>query len=139
MTYLDSSVLLAVYLGQPRADRGRAILRDDPTLVSSWLLAVEVPIVLRRALGHPDERSLLAAALDRFDQDLRAISLVDGLPEVARRVRADRRLSGCRLLDAVHAATALIVMEASGRPIVFATFDERLAAVVAGLGLQARG
>ena len=129
MTYVDSSVLLAVYLDQPESDRGRAVLAEDPALVSSWLLAIEVPVVLRRAFGGKRDARRLSAALARFDGDLAAIGLVAGLPEVADRVRRDPRLADCRSLDAIHAATALIIRELSGRPLRLVTFDARLSQV----------
>ncbi|MDP2307911.1 MAG: PIN domain-containing protein [Pseudomonadota bacterium] len=136
MIYLDSSVLLELYLGQPRADEARALLAAPLPLVSSWLLAVEVPVVLRRALSaRPVDAPLLAAALARFDADVEAVSLFSDTAGVARRVRADARLAHCRTLDAIHAASALLLQEMAGTSVSFATFDRRLGDVAARLPL----
>lgn len=127
MIYVDASVLLAVYLSQPRSHEARAILALPDQKVASWLLAIEVPVVLRRVLGpRPRDRRLLEAALLAFDQDCRALHLYAGLPEIASRVRSDERFASCRALDAVHLATALLLREESNVQLQLATFDDRL-------------
>lgn len=127
MIYVDSSILLAVYLQQPRAAEARALLAAPQPKATSWLLAIEVPGVLRRALGaRPADRRLLEASLLAFDGDLRALELYSGLEEIAERVRADERFGGCRALDAIHVATALLLREEAGTGVQVATFDERL-------------
>ena len=137
MIYLDSSLLLTIYLSQPGAAEGRQVLGLRDPKVSSWLLAVEVPIVLRRALaGRPADRTLLDAALAAFDADVAALHLISDLPEIARRVRTDLRLSGCRALDALHVATALHVQEETGSRLSLATFDESQRRLASGLGLR---
>jgi uncharacterized protein len=125
--YVDSSVLLAIYLTRPQAGDARGILALPEPKVASWLLAVEVPVVLRRALGgRPADRRLLDRALGAFDADCRAVHLYDGLPDVAARVRSDQRFSRCRAFDAVHLATAVLVREETGAAVQIATFDEAL-------------
>jgi predicted nucleic acid-binding protein len=136
MIYLDSSLLLEIYLSQPRGDQARAVVALDEPKVSSWLLAIEVGVVLRRALGQdPRNHALLAAALTRLDEDLKAISLVERLAAVAARVRHEERFSQCRTLDALHAATALEIQAMAGHPVRLATFDQRLAGLASTLGL----
>lgn len=130
MIYVDSSVLLTIYLSQPRAQDARLLLGSAEAKVSSWLLAIEVPIVLRRSLGAR-EVALLGDALAAFDADLQGLHLYAGLPEIANRVRTDVRLAQCRALDAIHVASAMLVREESGQPLTLATFDcdqQRLAA-----------
>jgi len=124
--YVDSSVLLAIYLTKPRATDARSILALPERKVSSWRLAVEVPVVLRRAMGGKADRLVLDGALQAFDADSRAIHLYAGLPEVAARVRSDQRFSRCRALDAVHLATAVLLREETGAAVQIATFDEAL-------------
>ena len=51
MIYLDSSILLELYLGGGRAERARAILDEPEAKAASWLLMVEVPVVLRRLIS----------------------------------------------------------------------------------------
>ena len=135
MTYLDSSVLLELYLGGARSDEARSILDEPESKVASWLLMVEVPVVLRRALPAPADRDVLAACLARFDADLEDIGLVDSLTDVGLRVRSDARFAKCRAPDAVHACTALLMKEWTGRAVRLATFDGRLEELGAELGL----
>jgi predicted nucleic acid-binding protein len=135
MIYLDSSVLLELYLDGTRRQEARAILDEPEPKVASWLLMVEVPIVLRRALPRPEDRDVLGRALDRFDRDVDAIGLVDSLTDVALRIRSDRRFAKCRALDAIHACTALILREWTGHAVRLETFDARLAGLASELGL----
>ena len=133
MIYIDSSVLLAIYLDQPGADKACALLDRKASYVSSVLLAIEVPIVLGRELSR--EPKILAQMLAALDADIEKISLVYDLAEIARKVRRDPRFRKCRSLDAIHGATALLLQEASGHVVEFATFDRRLAEVVVALNL----
>lgn len=126
MIYLDSSVLLEHYLGGARQEEARAVLARREPKVASWLLMVEVPVALRRLLSRKRHAKALGRALARFDQDVEAISLVDSLTDVAIRVRSDARFAHCRSLDAVHACTALLLREWTGRTVEMATFDRRL-------------
>jgi predicted nucleic acid-binding protein len=138
--YLDSSVLLEVYLGQARATAAQAILADGAPKVSSWLLAIEVPVTLRRVLGAtPEGEALLPAALERFDADRRGVAMWGDLSTIAERVRQDARLSRCRSLDAVHAATALHLGALTGHLVRLATFDARLATLGRLVGLELIG
>jgi hypothetical protein len=50
-------------------------------------------------------------------------------------VRSDRGFAQCRALDAIHACTALLMREWTGRAVRLATFDERLAKLGAELRL----
>jgi predicted nucleic acid-binding protein len=134
--YLDASVLLELYLGGKRADEARAVLDEPEAKVASWLLAAEVPIVLRRALSREVDRDVLAACLERLDADLADIGLVDALTDVALRVRSDARFARCRALDAVHACTALLLREWTGRRVRMATFDARLDELAGELDLR---
>jgi len=133
--YLDSSVLLELYLGGDRAADARAILDEPEAKVTSWLLMIEVPVVLRRALPGPSGRDVLAACLERLDADVQDIGLVDSLTDVGIRVRSDRRFARCRALDAVHACTALLLKEWTGHAVRLETFDGRLAELAAELQL----
>jgi len=132
--YLDTSVLLQLYLRQPRAEEAREVLATNEPKVASWLLAVEAVVVLRRTLGDA-----AGTLLTRLDLDLKAFSLVDRLSEVAERVRQDPRLARCRSLDALHVATALELQAMAGHAVRLATFDTRLAEVAREVGLVVVG
>jgi predicted nucleic acid-binding protein len=134
--YLDSSVLLELYLGRPRASEARAILNEGEAKLTSFLLMVEVPIVLRRALPGKKSSAVLSRALTRFDADVRDVGLVDSLTDVGLRVRSDPRFARCRALDAVHACTALLLREWTGHAVRLETFDSRLEELALELGLR---
>lgn len=125
MIYLDSSVLLELYLDQPRASEAQRVLSAPGSKISSWLLMVEVPVVLRRALSAGPAR-VLNKLLTLFDEDARALHLFHSWPEIVARVREDARFSKCRALDAIHLASAVLISEELGRPLRLATFDEGL-------------
>jgi len=136
LIYLDSSVLLELYLGGGRADEAREILDRPEAKVASWLMMVEVPIVLRRALPGKEAAATLARCLARFDADVKDIGLVDSLTDVGLRARSDARFSRCRSLDAVHACTALLLREWTGHAVRLETFDARLAELAKVLHLR---
>ena len=127
--YVDSSVLIEVYLQQPRAQMARRALALDAHRFSSLLLAIEIPVVLRRTLKDS------GAALEVFDEDMRAIHLVNRFNEVAARVRADERLSRARSLDAFHLATAMQLRDDLDDPVHVLTMDERMRSVAIDVGL----
>jgi hypothetical protein len=135
--YLDSSVLLADYLDQPTAAAARAAWDRDEERVSSVLIAVEVPIVLRRALGGRSAAAdaLLEGRLRRFDEDVSRVSLLTDLAASVARIRQDPRFSASRSLDALHAAAAFEFHEATEGQVSVLTADRRLAALCSGLGL----
>jgi len=134
--YLDSSVLIELYLERGRWREAREILDRSEGKVSSFLLMVEVPVVLRRALRGSENAAEPSRHLERFDSDLEDISLVDSLADVALRVRSDRRFARCRALDAVHACTALLLREWTGQAVRLETFDQRLAELARELDLR---
>ena len=136
MIYLDSSVLLELYLGGSRSEEARAVLDAPESKVASWLLMVEVPVVLRRALIRKRDQAALARCLERFDADVQDIGLVDSLTDVGLRIRSDHRFAECRALDAVHACTALLLREWTGQAVRLETFDERLGALARSLHLD---
>ena len=136
MIYVESSALLELYLGQARAQDVRSILATPEEKVTSWVLAIEVPVVLRRvgASGLVD-RDTLEALLSRFDADLARLSLRSDIERVAARVRPASRLSRRRSLDAIHVASALLLREETGLPVVVATLDDRVREVALSVGL----
>ncbi len=137
MIYFDSSVLLELYLNQPRHADAQAWLGLKTPKLSSWLLAIEVPVVLRRVLGGDRRnRKLLNAALDRFDADLLGFSLYDELSSIASRVRQDERMAQCRSLDAVHIGAVLQLQAIVQRPLTLATFDDRVASLGKAMGIE---
>ena len=70
--YLDSSVLLAGYLGELLADRSSEITSSDPVLCTSWLTMVEV----RRTLARANGGSVPSAVASRVAEDFDALALI---------------------------------------------------------------
>lgn len=135
--YFDSSILLAGLLDQPGSDVLVPLWDKEPARVSSILIETECVTVLRRAaaLQPPDmAAAFLASRLELLDRYLAGIALVDLDSEIVRCLRMERRLGGCRTLDAVHLATALLVREQSETPLSLCSQDARMREVAAGLG-----
>lgn len=136
MLYVESSLLLEVYLGQPRAALAQSVLAVPRSRVSSRLLSVEVPIVLRRTLAAlPDAEAAVTTRLGWFDADSSALSFHEALDLIAKRVRSDARLTQCRALDAIHVATALVTQEGTDRPVIMGSLDGRVRTVARSVGL----
>jgi len=135
MLYIDSSVLLEIYLAQSKQQIATGWLSRPDAKVSSWLLAIEVPIVLQRVLQSSANQQLLSQCLTRFDQDIQSISLAADFADLAARARQDGRFASCRALDAIHAGTALQLQQATNHVVHVATFDQRLADLATRLGL----
>jgi predicted nucleic acid-binding protein len=134
--YLDSSVLLRKLLDQPNQ------LLEWPKLrfaVTSQLAEVEClrtldRLGLRGLLEHDEvteRRKLVYQLLD-------ALTVV---PVEIDIIRAASRPFGAPLgtLDALHLATALEWSSADGRPLVFATHDQELAAAAGANGFTTIG
>jgi predicted nucleic acid-binding protein len=136
MIYIDASILLELYLERPRWTAARDVLASSEPKTASYLLAAEVPVVLRRVLSGPGDSDALARCLEQFDRDIRKISLVESLADVALRIRSDSRFARCRTLDAVHACTALLIREWTGQAMRVESFDSRLTALAAELNLH---
>lgn len=134
--YLDTSTVLRVLFRQ----RGRlAAWGKWEAAYASEILGVEA----RRAV----DRLRLDAALDddgvaRAQEDLtsieRAIHVVALTRPVLRRA-ALPMATAVRTLDALHLASAQILGEALGSPIVFATHDRRQGTAARALGFACVG
>lgn len=137
MIYLDSSVMLSVYLDEDGADDIIRIIEGRTTLVGSWLLPMEVYVSLRRNVGRVVEaQSFVEDTLSRFDEDLGDIELMEDVGAVSDRIRDDPRLARCRTLDAIHVASALWWQESTASPVRVATLDRRVAEVSQAVGLE---
>ena len=135
-TYLDSSVVLRIVLGQ------LSPLAEWPSIgrsVASALVEVECLRTLDRlrlAQRHSDD----AVALGR-DAVYRLMASVDVIePDSAILRRAAQPLpTSLGTLDAIHLATALLWHEEHGSPIVMATHDAALATAARASGLKVIG
>lgn len=126
MRFWDSSALVPLVLKQPRTDRARRLLEEDPEPVVWWGSAVECASAIARVYrdGHltPREEQDARALLDALRVSWFEVQPGDGLREQALRLL---RLHPLRAADALQLAAAL---EWAGSPVAgaFVTFDERL-------------
>ncbi len=135
-TYLDSSVLLRVVLGQP--GRIKDLRRIDDA-VTSALTEVEVLRTIdrrfRQGLLEPDELAERRALALKM---LARVSQVDVSPAVLQRAAEPFPLP-MGTLDAIHLATSLLVRDQFGENVTVATHDAELAAAARACGLEVLG
>ena len=135
IAYVDTSVLLRIVLGEPRALRE---WKTIDTALSSELIRVEALHSVDRArvlLQLPDEevaerRAAVLHLLSGF-----RLARIDG--RVLARA-ADPFPTLIRTLDAIHLATADLARRTS-KGLVFATHDRELGTAASALGFQVIG
>lgn len=136
IAYLDSSVLLRVVLGQPDALAEWSEIEDG---VASRLVEVECLRTLDRlrlAAGLDDRE--FAARREAVYRLLDALSVIELTRPVLARASQPMPVS-LGTLDAIHLASALLVAEQSGAPLVMATHDQALAMAARASGLRVIG
>ena len=136
IAYLDSSVLLRLALGQPKA------LEEWPAIdeaVTSALAEVECLRTLDRLRlreGLDDEQvSLRREALYALFE---TVSVVDVSRPVLERA-AQPLPTSLSTLDAIHLATAQLWRERAARSLVLATHDTTLAIAARAIGMSVIG
>lgn len=140
--YIDSSVPLAVLLGQAHAAEAAALWDGHVRRASSLLLVAECRTVLRRA-ARAAGGALPDGWLRQREQQLG--SWLDGVAlhavdrSIVDRLGAEPALGGRRTLDALHLATALKLRDLVGPTLVLCTFDHGLAAAARSLAFLVRG
>jgi uncharacterized protein len=132
-TYLDASAIVKILLREADADTARALWRTSGRRATSVVAYVEARAAIAAAAR---DRRIDPAAVDsrRIELDRRwrqcePVALDDQLLRLAGSI-ADS--DGLRALDAIHLATAL---QLGISRTVFVTWDRRLAASAARLGL----
>lgn len=123
------------YLAEQGSDRARALCRHH-RVVSSLLAPLELASALRRRLARGEITEVEYEAALRYATDDRPRwDLVAPEDDVLRRAERLVRRIAVRTLDAVHVASAVLVMEATGASLPFVTADarQREAAEAAGL------
>ncbi len=126
MRFWDSPALVPLMLTQPRTERAKQLLKEDPELVVWWGSAVECASAIARLHrdGHltQSEEQAARALLDLLRSSWFEVQPSDGVREQALRIL---RLHPLRAADALQLAAAL---EWAGAPPDggFVTFDDRL-------------
>lgn len=127
MIYLDSAALVKMIREEDETPQLISWLgsQADDELVSSALVEVEVPRALRR--NQPEVLGVVAVVLGR-------IARVD--IDAAVRATAGAYMDPLlRSLDAIHLATADLLVASGQHVTAFVTYDKRLAAAAADAGL----
>lgn len=127
MRFFDASALVKRYVQEPQSTRVRRLLRAGNVAVCR-LSEVEVisafARLAREAAISPAERDRAAAA---FVADIPAWTVVEITPGVARTARRLLLQHTLRSGDAVQLGAALLLQEATGRPLQeFVAYDRRL-------------
>lgn len=125
MIYLDTSVALAQLLGEAR--RPREALWSQP-LVASRLLEYEL-------WNRLNARGLGSSHGELARQLVAMVALVELAPPVLARALEPFPVP-VRTLDALHLST-LLFLRSQRQAVQLATYDERLAAAAAALGIPA--
>lgn len=130
LIYIDSSFLLAIILGEEKAEQHAQIWNEAVTRLSSILLQVECSVVLHRI-------EAAAAAWRSFEGLLRGANLRLADERIATRIGGDASYGRLRSLDALHFATACEARDETGGEVEVACLDRRFreTAVSFGLGL----
>jgi predicted nucleic acid-binding protein len=131
MIYLDSSALVKMIRIEPESTGLIAWLNSQPSqpLTASALVEVEVPRALRRSQpGALAGVSPVLARLNRVEMTSWVRATAGAYPDPM-----------LRSLDALHLATAELLVATGQHIIAFVTYDVRLAAAAttAGLTVQA--
>jgi predicted nucleic acid-binding protein len=125
--FFDASALVKRYVHEPQSARVRRLLRAGDVALCR-LSEVEVisafARLAREAAISPAERDRAAAA---FVADIPAWHVVEITPDVTRTARRLLLLHSLRAGDAMQLGAALILQEATGRPLrEFVAYERRL-------------
>ena len=125
MIYLDTAALVKLLRPEPESELLADWLDEqmDLLLVTSTLTEVELPRALRRI--DPTLLADVPALLERLARH--------EIDKVVRAAAAAYGTVGLRSLDAIHLATAQVVL--GSRLTWFVTYDQRLLAAAADLGM----
>jgi predicted nucleic acid-binding protein len=122
--YAESSAVLRWLLGAPRADEIRAQLMAAEHVFTSRLTLLEVRRALIRTAvaGDLTETDALLAGT-AFSRAAAHWSVAEVLPEIMERAGQRFPVEPVRSLDALHLATALLLVPSAGRLAVLSTGD----------------
>lgn len=137
MRYWDSSAIVPLVLQQPTSSRLRALLRDDPQIIT-WILSdVEVLSAVCRLLREGDlsreDATSAASALEVLWQGLTVVAAVDAAKMRARRLLSTHVL---RAADALQLGAAILAAYDAPSGWEFVCLDERLRVAAAAEGFR---
>lgn len=126
---LDSSGLLARYLGGPAGEVARAAMAADPVWCAASLALTEALMVVDQLDADPTERDDLRRAL-RDDWERIHVVPLDG--RCLERAAELGRTQPVRTVDALHLAAA----DRLPKPLTYVTFDPDQIPVALALGFD---
>ncbi len=134
--YAETSAILRWLLGESDGEQQRLWLAEASRVVTSRLTLIEVQRVLRRADREGRITSAQSADLQAiFARAAATWSILELVPDVARRAGEGFPQEPVRTLDAIHLASALFLRHSIPELTVL-TSDERIRSNAALLGLD---
>jgi predicted nucleic acid-binding protein len=124
--YWDSSALVPLLVQQDVTDSMRAILRDDPAIVTWWGTPVECASALARLHREGElEADSLSAAMSRLRSATSMWTEVAPLPDVREQSIRIVRVHGLRAADALQLAAAIVACDFEPGTLEFVSLDDR--------------
>lgn len=134
--YAESSAVLSWLLGEPGQHRVIAALEGADRIVTSAITIVECARALARARGDGRITTVEEhAALHLLEQAIDSWNVLDVSEEVITRARGTFPAEPVRTLDALHLASAWVVLDAAGAVTVL-SLDERVRSNATALGMS---
>lgn len=133
--YFDSSILISILVNDRHANQASQLWDQHRLRVSSILLEVECLTIMRRAgpkLRQPVSGEIIQRYLESVETKEVDRSIIDSINQ-------NPKIAGCRSLDAIHVATALLFKANSDDPFFLITFDKRMAQAAKDVGLEILG
>jgi len=139
-SYFDSSLVLAILLDEKLFDDAWNIWNSSEARFSSILLKIETNISLQRYY-KANARYFDGVWLNKKEKilnDLLEDVFYKPIEEpFGNSIAKNKRLAGCRSLDAIHIATALYFREnAKGQEIILCSFDKNMLKVAREFGFE---
>ena len=140
MRYWDSSALVPLLVQQDVTDTMRAILRDDPAIVTWWGTPVECASALARLHREGElEADSLSAAIAHLRAALPMWTEVAPIPDVREQSIRIVRVHGLRAADALQLAAAIIASDFDPGSLEFVSLDLRQRRAAEHEGFQVTG
>jgi predicted nucleic acid-binding protein len=140
IAYFDSSVLLTILLNQERYGEAHSLWNNADFCLSSFLLRIETSISLCRThkiSSHKHDDSWLAEKIDELNEMLKNIHCKSIDKSIEQIIIKNKKLAGCKSLDAIHLATALYFKEnAKEQNIILCSFDKNMLKVAKEFGFE---
>ena len=136
MIYLDTSLLVKLYLPEPDSRAvAEAVGKDAQVVVSDLARPEFASAVARLAREGALSASRGRGLLQRMDEDWPRFTRVQVTDEVIAAGRAALDHHALRTLDALQLGSALVVARAAPSPLPFGTANRRLGAAAEAEGL----